>query len=98
MLGFERKQEIKGTLRLRKDPPPAPPPVPVAAPVSVPVEKRSSDGIVNVTVILPSGNIELKFRKRHILSNAHTSQLTKANFERALCNALEPLLGRVEVL
>ena len=67
--------------------------------VETPKEKAvNTDGIVQVVVSLPCGEIEMCFRKRNVMANVTKSQMTKGNFQNALVKALEPLLGRVEVL
>ena len=71
-----------------------------AAPaVETPKEKTiSKDGVIQVVVSLPSGEIEMAFRKRNVMENVIKSKMTKDQFQNAIAKALEPLLGRVEIL
>ena len=71
---------------------------PVVVPVPVAKAKPNVDAVISVVVTLPFGEVRLKFKKRHVMSNNTAGQLSKANLERAFLNALEPVLGRVETV
>jgi hypothetical protein len=69
--------------------------------VETPKEKPraiDTDGFVEVAISLPGKMIELSFRKRNVMENVNKSKMTREEFRNQILKALEPLLGRVEVL
>jgi hypothetical protein len=69
--------------------------------IETPKEKPraiDTDGFVEVAISLPGKMIELSFRKRNVMENVNKSKMTREEFRNQILKALEPLLGRVEVL
>jgi hypothetical protein len=75
----------------------APPSMPAEA-QEVPIEKpatsvKSSDGILEVRLVLPDGDVLVRFKKPHIYGNAVRSLLTKNEVRKCVMNGFRPLLG-----
>jgi hypothetical protein len=69
------------------------------SPIDVsPVEspKESPDGIVEVTVTLPSGVQRFTLVKRNVFANAVPAKLTRQALLNCVAKGLEPLLGAVK--
>jgi hypothetical protein len=67
---------------------------PFSAPVEVP--KESPDGIVEVTVTLPSGVHRFTLLKTNVFANAVQAKLTRQAFVNGVMSGLAPLLGVVK--
>jgi hypothetical protein len=73
----------------------AQPEAPIAA-SHIEVPKESPDGIVEVTVTLPSGIQRFTLVKRNVFANAVPARLTRQAIINCVVKGLEPLLGVVK--
>ena len=67
-------------------------------PVLLAPKEKSGDAVIEVTVKLPSGNLNLRFIKRDVLSNVPNHRLNRNEFRKAFVDGLVPLMGRVDEL
>lgn len=84
-----QEREARKTLTLPKIEP-----VLQKPPVEVP-KAKSHDGVVDITVTMPTGSFSFKFVKINAVGNIPPSRQTKEEFRRMFINGFAPLLGTV---
>lgn len=83
------RQERK-TLALPKDVPEI-----KEVPVLLVPKEKSDDGVISITITLPTGEFSYKFVKPNIRANMNAGRMTREEFRKAFLNGLAPLVGAV---
>ncbi len=70
-------------------------PVPVVEAPEIPMERPKSDAVIEVKVLLPTGEFRFTLTKKNVRENVPAHKLTAKEFQRCFTDGLKPLLGDV---